>query len=165
MTEKGFWRIEIWHPLSVHFPIALLIFATFIMAISLILKNEKRLTMQKFSSILLYAGCIAAWLSIYTGDLAEGTVARKICDPTVLKRHEIGAYTMAYFFSAASIVNLMLLFNLLKSKLILIAQYVIVLLMLIGTGYLIYVGHLGASLVYEQGAGVNTPASDCAGYK
>lgn len=164
MSEEGFWRIEIWHPLSVHFPIALLIFATLMMAIALLSKNEYKVLIQKLGSILLYTGCFAAWISIFTGDLAEGTVARKICDPTVLKRHETGAYIMAYFFSAASIINLMLLFKLLKNKLIPFAQYLIFLMMLIGTGYLVYVGHLGASLVYEQGAGVKIPTSDCTGY-
>lgn len=27
-----------------------------------------------------------------------------------------------------------------------------------------YVGHLGASLVYEQGAGVSMPSEDCEGF-
>lgn len=162
--ENEFWRKELWHPLSVHFPIALLIFSTLFLIISFFFKNEKERNFKFFSCILLYAGCIAAWLSIYTGDLVEGSVARKICDPTILKRHEIAAYTMAYFFSGAAAINLVVRFGLVKNKLTGIFYYLSLLLMLIGVYYLVEVGHLGASLVYDQGAGVNMPGGDCKGY-
>lgn len=161
MADQNFWRIDHWHPLSVHFPIVFLISATILLLSALILKGDKRALLQTFGAWMLYAGCITAWIAIYTGDLSQGAVARKICDPTVLKKHEIAAYTMAYFFSAASVLSLMLLFNLLKNKLLSIYRLVIVLLMLAGAGYLVYVGHLGASLVYDQGAGVNNHVVDC----
>lgn len=34
-------------------------------------------------------------------------------------------------------------------------------LMLIGSGYLVYIRHLGAQLVYQQAAGVYHPSEDC----
>jgi uncharacterized protein (DUF2237 family) len=36
-----------------------------------------------------------------------------------------------------------------------------VILSLVGSGFLIYTGHLGASLVYQQAAGVHIPSDDC----
>lgn len=161
MAEQDFWYIDNWHPLSVHFPVAFLSLATILFVLALMLKGDRKLFLKNCGTFLLYTGSVAAWISIYTGDISESAVARKICDPTVLKAHEIAAYTMAYFFSAASILNLMLHFNILTGKPVLILRYMIVLLMLAGTGYLVYVGHLGSSLVYNQGAGVKNHVVDC----
>ncbi|MEJ6980178.1 DUF2231 domain-containing protein [Pedobacter sp. P351] len=164
MPESLFEREEIWHPLSVHFPVALLLFATIIHLIALFLK-ERRKEMWEFSgSLLLYSGSLLAWFSIYTGDIADGVVGRTICDPTVLKSHEIAAFTMAYLFTSASVGNLLLVFVKLNEKLLLPLKYLVVILTLAGSGYLIYTGHLGASLVYQQGAGVIKPSSDCSDF-
>ncbi len=163
MAEPDFWYIDNWHPLSVHFPVALLTLATILLVLALILKGDRKLLLKNCGTFLLYLGSIAAWISIYTGDISESAVARKICDPTVLKAHEIAAYTTAYFFSAASILNLMLHFNILSGKLVLILRYAVVLLMLAGAGYLAYAGHLGSSLVYDQGAGVKNHVVNCGG--
>ena len=161
MAEQDFWQIDNWHPLSVHFPIAFLTFATILFVLALILKGDRKLLLKNCGTFLLYAGSVAAWISIYTGDISESAVARKICDPTVLKEHEIAAYTMAYLFSAASILNLMLHLSISTGKFTLLLRYMVVLLMLVGTGYLVYVGHLGSSLVYSQGAGVKNHVVNC----
>jgi uncharacterized membrane protein len=164
MNDPSFWRAEIWHPLSVHFPVAILILATITQAIALMLRLESRAFWQKSSSYLLYLGCLAAWLSIYTGNLADGIVSRKICDPTVLKDHEIAAYNLAYLFSAATTVDLCLQFNFIKTRRTLL-HVVVLLLMTIGTVNLIQAGHLGARVVYQQAGGVNVPAGDCSDYQ
>ena len=161
MAEQDFWQIDNWHPLSVHFPVAFLTFATILFVLALILKGDRKLLLKNCGTFLLYTGSVAAWISIYTGDISESAVARKICDPTVLKEHEIAAYTMAYLFSAASILNLMLHLSILTGKFTLLLRYMVVLLMLVGTGYLVYVGHLGSSLVYSQGAGVKNHVVNC----
>ena len=161
MTEVGFWRTEIWHSLSVHFPIALLLASTLAMLISLILKAEKRGPWQNTATGLLFAGCLTAWISIYTGNEADGIVARKICDPTVLKDHEIAAQTTTYLFTLATVLSLMLLSNFLKPKVRAIFPFLILLLMLAGSVFLIQTGHLGARLVYQQGAGVDNHTVDC----
>jgi putative Mn2+ efflux pump MntP len=36
-----------------------------------------------------------------------------------------------------------------------------VVLALVGSGFLAYTGHLGATLVYQQAAGVHIPSEDC----
>jgi uncharacterized membrane protein len=161
MEDLGFMRTEVWHALSVHFPIALLVFSTLSMAISFFVSNDQRRYWNYAASGLLYAGCVAAWIAIYTGNLADGIVSRKICDPTILKDHEIAGQTMTYLFTAASVLNLLLRFSSLKPLLYSISSYLVLVLMIAGSGYLVYAGHLGASLVYQQGAGVYKHAVDC----
>ncbi|WP_018477427.1 DUF2231 domain-containing protein [Pontibacter roseus] len=157
------WRTEVWHPLTVHFPVALLLFATLAKLVALLLNPTASVFWNRMGSCLLYAGCVGAWVSIYTGDLADGIVSRKLCDPTVLKDHEIAAFNMAYLFSAATVLDLAMLLNVLRVQTRLFGL-VLALLMVTGSGFLVYTGHLGASVVYEQAGGVNVPSSDCAGF-
>lgn len=163
MSDPTFWRTEIWHPLSVHFPVSFLLLATVAKLVALCLSDSQAHFWHRAGAYLLYAGCLLAWLSIYTGDMADGTVSRKLCDPTVLKDHEIAAYNLAYVFSAATALELSLRLNLIRVKTGLL-QAVVVLLMVVGSGFLAYAGHLGARVVYQQAGGVNIPASDCAGF-
>lgn len=163
MSEPTFWRTEVWHPLSVHFPIALLLIATMAKLVAVFLRAGSAAFWHRAGAYLLYAGCLGAWLAIYTGDLADGIVARKLCDPTVLKDHENAAYYLAYLFSAATVLDLALRQNLIKIQTKAV-QIIIVFLMIAGSGFLIYAGHLGASVVYEQAGGVLVPPADCAGF-
>jgi uncharacterized membrane protein len=158
---EGIWRTEMWHPITVHFPIALLLAATFSFLVSFFLGDVRKRVWQKAASGLLFAGIAAAWIGIYTGDVADGIVAREICDPTVLKDHENASFTMAYLFSAATVLNLLVFTDFIKASWKKLMPYFIFILMAIGSCYLIYTGHLGATLVYQQGAGVIKPTEDC----
>lgn len=163
MEELLSWRTEAWHPLTVHFPVALLLFATLAKLLAVFLKPQPAAFWHRMGAYLLYAGTAGAWLSIYTGDLADGIVSRKLCDPTVLKSHELASYNLAYLFTGATVLNLSSMSDWVKrySRLL---SVVVVLLMLAGSGFLAYTGHLGAKLVYEQAGGVEVPPSDCAGF-
>jgi uncharacterized membrane protein len=112
------------------------------------------------SKALILLGVATAWIAIFTGDMADGVVSRRICDPTILKDHEISAYTSSIIFTTA-----LLLFFLkdLPSmpRVRKFLSWSILALLLIGSGYLGYAGHLGATLVYQQGAGVYHPSEDC----
>ena len=165
MFDSGFVRTEVWHALSVHFPIALLLFSTLTMLTSFVLKADHKQAWRNATTGLLCAGTIAAWVSIYTGNLADGIVSRKICDPTILKDHEIAAQTMTYLFTVAVVLNLALLFKIIKSTLRQILSVLVLLLMIAGSGYVVYTGHQGASLVYQQGAGVYNHSVDCDEYE
>lgn len=156
-----FWRTEIWHPLSVHFPIGILTVALLFKFIALI---KPKSTWSSGGSLLLYLGTIGAWVAIYTGDLADGIVSRELCDPTVLKDHENAAYTTVWLFTATSLLDMLrfLGVRILKSRLL---GWIVVMLMSIGAGFLAYSGHLGATLVYQQAAGVYTPSDDCAEFE
>lgn len=149
------WRTEVWHPLSVHFPIALLIMATIFKLIAFFIKRELWIL---GGTVLLLLGTIAAWVSIYTGDLADGIVSRSICDPTVLKEHENNAWIMAWIFTAASVLEISIITRVLKKNLF---RFFIIIITITGTVFLLFVGHSGASLVYQQGAGTFKPSPDC----
>lgn len=152
----NFWRTEVFHPLSVHFPIVLLLMATLFKFIGL---WSSKITWDHGGRLMLFLGVIGVWISIYTGDLADGIVSRQLCDPTVLKEHENLAYTTAWIFSIALVIELLMRYiDIIKTK---ITSIFLVLLMIAGTGILMYVGHLGAELVYQQAAGVNIPSEDC----
>ena len=152
-----FWRTEVWHPLSVHFPIALLIIALLFKVLDITTKGK---SWSKASFLMLLLGTAGAWVAVYTGNLADGIVSRKICDPTVLKAHENAAYTLVWLFSGALIINIVQLAGILNRYARLL-KLVAIALMLIGSGFLMYTGHLGATLVYQQGAGVYHPSDDC----
>lgn len=154
-------RPEVWHALSVHFPIALLPVATIAMFVSFFRRGDSR-THWQFASILLLAlGTAMAWVAVSTGDSAEGLVARKICDPTVLKSHEIAGENTAWLFTAALMMLLMFRTTIVRPALRTVSLYLAFILMLTGIGFLVYTGHVGASLVYEQGAGVKGHNVDC----
>lgn len=161
--EPTSWRTELWHPLTLHFPIALLLFATVAKVVAAVIRGEQQQFWQKVGSLLLFVGGATVWLAVYTGDMAEGIVARKICDPILLKRHETASLNMAWIFTSAVALQLLLSINLIRVYLKAL-RLLTLLLMLIGSGYLVYASHLGAQVVYEQAGGVNVPASDCAGY-
>ncbi|MGA8854475.1 MAG: hypothetical protein WB492_09895, partial [Christiangramia sp.] len=121
---------------------------------------SSKLTWDHGGRLMLLLGVIGVWIAIYTGNLADGIVSRKLCDPTVLKEHENFAYTTAWIFTAALVIEVLMYYvELLKTR---IVSVILVVLMLGGTGTLMYVGHLGAELVYQQAAGVNIPSEDCA---
>lgn len=152
-----FWRTEVFHPLSVHFPIALLLVGFIFKVVALAIKKEVWIT---GGSILLILGTIGAWIAIYTGDLADGIVSRKLCDPTVLKEHENMAYLMAWIFTGAVFLDLLRFTKTAFFKGNLVSIFMVVVLA-VGSVLLGYVGHLGATLVYQQGAGVYHPSGDC----
>lgn len=155
-----FWRTEVYHPLFVHFPIALLLVGTLFKITGLWAKG-KFLSLP--GTILLTIGLMGGWIAIYTGDLADGIVSRTLCDPTILKDHENSSYTTMWLFSFALFVDVLFQLNFISFKRKLIDVLVIITL-LVGSGFLMYTGHLGATLVYQQAAGVNRPTSDCAGF-
>lgn len=154
-----FWRTEVYHPLSVHFPLALL-FTAFIFKL-LALKFHREVW-ELGGSVLLILGTLGAWIAIYTGNLADGAVSRQLCDPTVLKNHENMGYYTAWLFTVSTGLELLKFSKKIVIRRKGLIKITILLLMALGTGTLFYSGHLGASLVYQQGAGVYKPGGDCA---
>lgn len=152
--------IQTWHPLSVHFPIAFLSLSGLI---SIVLSFKFHKTIAQFNLGFLFLGLLTSLISLYTGDIEDGKVSRTLCDPTVLKDHENYAYYLVYIFSAIFILWIIQLFTSLKKFKTVIISFIL-LFNIAGIGCLIYVGHLGASLVYEQAAGVDIPKEDCQGF-
>jgi len=152
-----FWRVEIWHPLSIHFPLALLLFGTVFYLIGFGLKKR---FLENMAKVLVLLGTLSAWLSVYTGNIADAEVVREICDPTVLEIHEQNAYVVATLFSIASLLIVTEYYGFMR-KLTRYVRFFIAVFLLVGSGFLSYTGHLGATLVYQQSAGVYTPSEDC----
>lgn len=157
------WRSELWHPLVVHFPIALLLVGTVFRVGGAFLSGRLSF-LRPAGQALLALGTAGAWVAVYTGSLADSIVVRSLCDPTVLETHESLAYTTAYLFSGSVAVDAARRWipaGLFRR----IALVAVVGLALAGSGTLVYAGHLGSSLVYQQAAAVNRPADDCAAFE
>lgn len=156
------WRTELWHPMVVHFPIVLLIGAAFLRLISKFLKFENKAFLIKTSRLSLFLGIITLWIAVYTGTLADAIVVRELCDPTVLEDHENAGYTIGILFTVVALFDLGSI-KFLRDKELLntISEWVIIVALLVGAGYIGYSAHLGASLVYQQGAAVYEPTAGC----
>lgn len=154
MQGPEFWREEIWHPLSVHLPIASIILATFFKLLSLKFKTYTNTT-----SILIFGSGVFCWISYYTGSLADGIVSRTLCDPTVLKTHENYAYYLSILISLVMVLEVFRLISIFNYKKLI--NYLIIMSLILSSAGVAYVGHLGATLVYQQAAGVYTPSENC----
>lgn len=157
-TLPSIWRTEVLHALSVHLPLVSLILATLFFLVALFLKRS---WLKKASGALLIIGTIGAWIAMLTGDAADGIVSRSLCDPTVLKTHENLASLTTILFTIASVIYILQSMIDWGVKIKMIFHIIMGLLMVAGTVILMYVGHLGASLVYQQGAGTHQPSQDC----
>lgn len=160
------WRVELWHPLLVHFPLALLLVGT---ALRLIGAFRGRYTGLQFlvpsGRLLLVLGTIGAWAAVYTGSLADAEVVRSLCDPTVVEAHENWAYWVASLFTGGLLVDALLWADWAALGLRGGLTILLVGCLLAGSAGLVYVGHLGSRLVYQQAAAVHHPAPDCAAFE
>ncbi len=156
------WRSELLHPLSVHFPIALLIVGSIFYVLSIFLKHAYFKSLRKFSFLLIAIGTATAWISIFTGSLAEDVVGPLLCDPEIRLNHEDFSYYVAYMFTAFILFHILSETLLLKYTKFFVALNLI--LVLGGTASLAYTSHLGATLTYQQAAGVYNPGLECKGF-
>lgn len=117
-------------------------------------------------SWLLFISCIGVALAMKSGELAENVVNKVICDPTITKKHEEFAeiVTVLVMLSGALEIARIILFKL-KSQFIFFHEkklnLVISILMLLASLTLFQVGHLGASLTYQQASAVYVPTKEC----
>lgn len=156
------WRTELWHPKFVHFPIVCLLLATItgIIAFLISKKYNAKVHLKFTTSLLLWFGVILFWITFYTGKLAYSIEVRKICDPTVLKDHLLWAYVSGIIFSLAMIIDIFGKIGPSQKW----SLPLIIILMVAGSVFIGYDAHLGASLVYQQGAGVYKPPEGCPGF-
>ena len=150
-----------------HLPLALLCVATFSELLHFLPVRQAKFFGQ-VSLFLLILGVPAAWLSVYLGGIAEEVVNKVICDPTATHEHEDMAMLSSYVFSAALLLKFALLLSgdrLRELVTIVPLRIALVtgplLMMLLGSFYLAYTGHLGANLVFNQGAGVYRTSQEC----
>lgn len=160
------WRTELWHPLLVHFPIALLLVGTGLRLIGTLHRRYSGIDfLVPAGRLVLTLGAIGAWAAVYTGTLADAEVVRSLCDPTIVETHETWAYWVASLFTAGVVLDGLLWTEWGGVP----VQWGLTLLLagclLAGSTGLVYVGHLGSRLVYQQAAAVHHPAPDCAAFE
>lgn len=161
MTEvPGMWRAELWHPLTVHLPIGLILIGAITGICSVIPQIGKKYTFLKpATKLLLSIGVPLIWLAIWTGNEAYEIVGRDLCDPTVKNDHEYFGYFLGWSFTIGSLLFFLTeIFNDTIKRYVKIISAATLLLSFFLVGY---VGHLGAKLVYQQGAAVYQPSEDC----
>ncbi len=169
-TLPSMWRAELWHPMIVHFPLALLLVGTGLRLIGVLRHRYAALQfLVPAGRVLLGLGTIGAWAAVYTGSLADAEVARSLCDPTVVETHEIWAYWVAWLFTGGVLIDSLLWGEWVSNWVGRWGHHGLLLLLatclLSGSIGLGYVGHLGATLVYQQAAAVHRPAPDCAAFE
>lgn len=156
-SVPSIWRTEVLHALSVHLPITALVLATLLLLAGFFIKQK---WINPAGGFLLITGTIGAWISMLTGDAADGIVSRTLCDPIILKDHENAALTTTILFTVASVAYVVHNFWL-RKQFGLLLRLITLIIAIVGTAFLLYLGHLGASLVYQQGAGTYQPSEDC----
>ncbi|MHA3789505.1 DUF2231 domain-containing protein [Flavobacterium hauense] len=156
------WQTELWHPVIVHLPIVTLLLASTAGLFQYIIKNSaSKLFTSQMVKVMLVLGVVSGWIGIYSGQLAYNIEIRKICDPKALQEHQWWSYISLIIFSAALLI---VLFRTYYKSAPAYLKVVTAILMIAGGGALLYAGHLGAAVVYQQGAGVHKPKEDCSDY-
>ncbi len=153
-TLPSMLRDELFHPAIVHFPIAFLALAGTLAIFWLFFQRG-----QATLLLVLIFGVVGGWLGILTGGWAEDVVNRVICDPTVTSDHEQWAEWAVWSASAA--LPLVTFAKLRRGKNLFPFRTLCTLPLVFATGSILYAGHLGATLVYQQGAAVYKPAPQC----
>lgn len=151
------WRIEMLHPMVVHFPIALIVTGTLLWFGGL---SGSRFAILRplapTGSVLIGIAAVASWAAVITGGWADSVVGRSLYDPRVAETHENRATLLAILISVTFGIDLLRHWYRRSRRL----ATVTVGALLIGCcGLLASTAHLGASLVYQQGAAVEAPSS------
>ena len=139
------------HPMIVHFPLVLLIFAVLFDVAGLILK---KFTWLEKSALLLYLlGTIAAGVAFLTGRAASDGLDIPVIAMRAVNDHADWAEVTLWFFIIYTIIRLSFAFGF---KLIPLAKIIVVPLVLIGllgVYFLYQTGDHGAQLIFGYGLG------------
>lgn len=155
------WRIELLHPAVVHFSVALTIVGSLFWLVGLFgFKYPACKPFALNSWWLLLFACLASWASVQTGFLADGVVGRDLYDPRPLKDHERFGLALSWVLTATIVVETLRIF---VSRVQAYRRYLaasVAVGLIVSCALLIWTAHLGAGLVYLQGAGVHLPSGD-----
>lgn len=148
-------RDELFHPAVVHFPVALLSLSGALALFWLFFRRGRSTLL-----VVLTLGVIGGWLAILTGGWAEDVVNRVICDPTATQEHEKWAEWGVWAASGVLPFVMVATFRRKTLPRFGLRAFCTVILLFV-TGSILYAGHLGAKLVYQQGAAVYKPGPQC----
>lgn len=169
------WRVELYHPIAVHFPIGLLGLGTLLRLLVALRSQPQEAQswggfLHAVAQLLTIIGGIAAWGAYVTGTWAEAEVNSVLCDPTITHLHGAYACYTTLLFSTIACWDIGL-WVIRQSRLAhsrvaawwstRVVRGIVYLVATAGLALLVYTGHLGASLTYQQGAAVYQPSPTC----
>ncbi|MFO8026632.1 MAG: DUF2231 domain-containing protein [Opitutales bacterium] len=155
------WRIELLHPATIHFSIALtMVGGLFWLAGALRGRWPQLWAFDTVACVTICLAAIATWAAVQTGFWADEVVGRELYDPRPLKDHENAGLTLAWVMTGAAAVDLLRRLPSLSKRLRAAGWLLVAGLLLVASGLVIHTAHLGAGLVYQQGAGVRAPSQE-----
>lgn len=135
-----------YHPLAVHFPIALLASAVLFELVYLVSGKE---VFSKVSFWVLLLGALGAGVAVITGEMAEKTIAHNEDIHEMMKLHE------KFGIAVLSIFGILLLWKIFRMKKMKKGEnWIFFLVMLAGIYCMVQGGDLGHGMVFREGAGV-----------
>ncbi len=155
------WRIELLHPATIHFPIALTVVGTVFWLAGGLRRRWPRLgAFDIVGSVTLLLAGLGVWVAVQTGLWADGVVGRDLYDPRPLEDHENAGWTLAWLMTGTVAVDLARRRRQIPPKVRQASWLAVAVALLAANGLVIYTAHLGASLVYQQGVGVQAPPQE-----
>ena len=152
------WRIELLHPLVAHFPIVLILLGTAFWLVGGSRRLWPRLEVFALPAIVtVIVAALSGWAATQTGFWADEVVGRELYDPRPLKEHENCAVIFAWVASGCAAGALIWWLAPLSKGYRRAVWWATTVALVSASGIIVYVSHLGAGLVYQQGAGVMMP--------
>lgn len=153
---------EHFHPLLVHFPIALLVLGSlfYLLSFSRLFK-----WLQRPAVIMGVIGTLTGWLAAKTGEVAADVVSGSLCNLELLYQHDHQTETALIFFSV--VWGLAALAELARGRIFskhespLWWNLLLTVGFVMGSAYLTLGAHKGFRLVYEEGAGIHNVTKKC----
>lgn len=149
--DGGLTVIEIipnWHPILVHFTIALLAIATLLFVIAALTGRDNSRGLEAAANWNLWIGAVVTALTIAAGLRAAGSVAHDEAAHVAMQNHKYWA------FATAALFMLLAAWNVRRVRRAERAGLAFVAVMLVALGGLAGTGLRGADLVFRHGLGV-----------
>ena len=152
---------EHFHPLLVHFPIALWSCAF----IFFILSFSGKLRKLEFPACVMgLAGSVFGFLAMKAGEKSVEILGDQICQLQLLESHESNAETAFIFYTGSFVLLAVIMMTrtyVLKRSLPILLNIIPAFGMLLGGAYLVKAGHQGYQLVFMHGVGVSKDPPQC----
>ncbi len=137
-----------WHPIFVHFTIALFSISTLLIVASLLIKNDFGVKLLEAGYINLWLGCLFTFATVAAGWYAYNTVAHDEPSHAAMTDHRNWALITAAIFLILTLWSVKLYRTNHKQNLLFIGC------LIIATSLLSITGWKGAEAVYRYGLGV-----------